>query len=243
MGPPSRICFLIHLKESSAESKSFLRTSRSCSQAARSSFDFTEDARARSWSIRLSMESRLSSTRLCSLSRLDLGIPFSPWEGLLLRSLSPLGTEDGRECSGAEAPIGSPLPGFSIGKTSGYSPSPPPLQTCPRQPGGCSVSAFGGGSAWSLGFPFPQPIRLCQPGLTFCYKLAGQRWIEGKIDLSSSGTGPSIDHRAYSTLTEFILLKRKKSFSCCISLVWKFQNVVCGFITKESPLMLCHLIN
>jgi len=79
------------------------------------------------------------------------------------------------------------------------------------------------------------------PGLTFCYKLAGQRWIEGKIDLSSSGTGPSIDHRAYSTLTEFILLKRKKSFSCCISLVWKFQNVVCG--SKESPLMLCHLIN
>jgi hypothetical protein len=45
-------------------------------------------------------------------------------------------------------------------------------------------------------------------GLTFCYELARQRWIEGKIDLSSSGTGPSIDHRAYSTLTEFILLKR-----------------------------------
>ena len=40
-------------------------------------------------------------------------------------------------------------------------------------------------------------------------------------------------------LTEFILLKRnvKSSFSCCISLVWKFQNVVCGFLTKESPLM------
>ena len=38
-----------------------------------------------------------------------------------------------------------------------------------------------------------------------------------------------------STLTEFILLKRnvKSSFSCCISLVWKFQNVVCGFLTKE----------
>ncbi|KAH7511596.1 hypothetical protein FEM48_ZijujMtG0001500 (mitochondrion) [Ziziphus jujuba var. spinosa] len=51
------------------------------------------------------------------------------------------------------------------------------------------------------------------PGLTFSYKLAGQRWIEGKIDLSSSGTGPSIDHRAYSTLTEFILLKRKKLLS------------------------------
>ena len=49
-------------------------------------------------------------------------------------------------------------------------------------------------------------------GLTFCYELelARQRWIEDKIDLSSSGAGPSIDHRAYSTLTEFILLKRKK---------------------------------
>lgn len=82
-------------------------------------------------------------------------------------------------------------------------------------------------------------------GLTFCYELAGQRWIEGKIDFSSSGTGPSIDHRAYSTLTEFILLKRnvKSSFSYCISLVWKFQNVVCGFLTKESPLILCHLID
>ena len=32
--------------------------------------------------------------------------------------------------------------------------------------------------------------------------------MEGKIDWSSSGTGPSIDHGAYSTLTEFILLKR-----------------------------------
>ncbi len=88
---------------------------------------------------------------------------------------------------------------------------------------------------------------MCQPGLTFCYELARQRWIEGKIDLSSSGTGPSIDHRAYSTLTEFILLKRnvKSSFSYCISLVWKFQNVVCEFLTKESPLTLrlCHLID
>lgn len=47
--------------------------------------------------------------------------------------------------------------------------------------------------------------------------------------------------------TEFILLKRnvKSSFSCCISLVWKFQNVVFGFLTKESPLtlILCHLID
>lgn len=84
-----------------------------------------------------------------------------------------------------------------------------------------------------------QPIWLCQPGLTFCYELAEQRWIEGKIDLSLSGIGPSINHGAYSTLTEFILLKRnvKSSFSCCISLVWKFQYVVCGFLTKESSLM------
>lgn len=73
--------------------------------------------------------------------------------------------------------------------------------------------------------------------------LAGQRWIEGKIDLSSSGTGPSIDHRAYSTLAEWILLKRNVNFiSCCISLVWKFQNVVCGFLIKSSPLI-CHLID
>ena len=82
-------------------------------------------------------------------------------------------------------------------------------------------------------------------GLTFCYELARQRWIEDNIDLSSSGTGPSIDHRAYSTLIEFILLKRnvKSSFSYCISLVWKWKNVVCGFLTKESPLRLCHLID
>lgn len=73
--------------------------------------------------------------------------------------------------------------------------------------------------------------------------LAGQRWIEGQIDLSSSGTGPSIDHRAYSTLAEWILLKRNVNFiSCCISLVWKFQNVVCGFLIKSSPLI-CHLID
>ena len=57
---------------------------------------------------------------------------------------------------------------------------------------------FWGGSAWSPGFPFPQPIRLCHPGLTFCYELAEQRWIEGKIDLSLTGIGLSIDHGAYS---------------------------------------------
>ena len=45
-------------------------------------------------------------------------------------------------------------------------------------------------------------------GWSNIYELAGQRWMEGQIDLSSSGTGPSIDHGAYSTLTEFILLKR-----------------------------------
>jgi hypothetical protein len=80
------------------------------------------------------------------------------------------------------------------------------------------------------GFLFLNKFGCVSPeiGLTFCYELVGQRWIEGKIDLSSSGTGPLIDHGAYSTLTEFILLKRnvKSSFSCCIFLVWKFQNVV-----------------
>lgn len=108
---------------------------------------------------------------------------------------------------------------------------------------------LGAGVLGRWGFLFLNQFGCVSPeiGLIFCYELAvaGQRWIEGKIDLSLSGTGPSIDHGAYSTLTEFILLKRnvKSSFSCCISLVWKFQNVVCGFITKESPLMLCQLIN
>ena len=100
---------------------------------------------------------------------------------------------------------------------------------------------LGAGVLGRWGFLFLNQFGCVSPeiGLTFCYELAGQRWIEGKIDLSSSGTGPSIDHGAYSTLTEFILLKRnvKSSFSCCIFLVWKFQNVVCGFLTKESPLM------
>lgn len=101
---------------------------------------------------------------------------------------------------------------------------------------------LGAGVLGRWGFLFLNQFGCVSPeiGLTFCYELAGQRWIEGKIDFSSSGTGPSIDHGAYSTLTEFILLKRnvKSSFSCCIFLVWKFQNVVCGFLTKESPLML-----
>ncbi|KAL3534682.1 hypothetical protein ACH5RR_003143 [Cinchona calisaya] len=84
------------------------------------------------------------------------------------------------------------------------------FSTCPRQPGGSSVSAFGGGVLGPWGFLFLNQFGCVSPeiGLTFCYELARQRWIEGQIDLSSSGTGPSIDHRAYSTLTEFILLKR-----------------------------------
>jgi hypothetical protein len=101
---------------------------------------------------------------------------------------------------------------------------------------------FGGaGVLGRWGFLFLNQFGCVSPemGLIFCYELAKQRWIEGKIDLSFSGIGPSIDHGAYSTLTELILLKRKvkSSFSCSISLVWKFQYVVCGFLTKESPLM------
>ena len=91
---------------------------------------------------------------------------------------------------------------------------------------------LGAGVLGRWGFLFLNQFGCVSLGLTFCYELAGQRWIEGQIDLSSSGTAPSIDHRAYSTLTEFILLKRnvKSSFSSCISLVWKFQNLVCGFL-------------
>lgn len=71
---------------------------------------------------------------------------------------------------------------------------------------------LGAGVLGRWGFLFLNQFGCVSPeiGITFSYKLAGQRWIEGKIDLSSSGAGPSIDHRAYSTLTEFILLKRKK---------------------------------
>lgn len=69
---------------------------------------------------------------------------------------------------------------------------------------------LGAGVLGRWGFLFLNQFGCVSLGITFSYKLAGQRWIEGKIDLSSSGAGPSIDHRAYSTLTEFILLKRKK---------------------------------
>ncbi|KAL3516371.1 hypothetical protein ACH5RR_023273 [Cinchona calisaya] len=100
---------------------------------------------------------------------------------------------------------------------------------------------LGAGVFGRWGFLFLNQFGCVSPeiGLTFCYELAGQRWIEGQIDLSSSGIGPSIDHRAYSTFIEFILLKRDVKSSPshpCISLVWKLQNVVCGFLTKESLL-------
>ena len=69
-----------------------------------------------------------------------------------------------------------------------------------------------------------------------------ERWIEGQIDWSESGTGPSIDHGAYSTLTEFILWKGyvKSSFSCILHFFgfWKFQNVVFWFPLLGSPLWL-----
>lgn len=68
--------------------------------------------------------------------------------------------------------------------------------------------------------------------------------MEGKIDLSSSGTGPSIDHGAYSTLTEFILLKRNVKL-----LMLHFFGLevpeCCLWISNKGkpPLSLCHLIN
>lgn len=91
------------------------------------------------------------------------------------------------------------------------------------------------------GFLFLNQFGCVSLGLTFCYKLAGQRWIEGQIDWSESGTGPSIDHRAYSTLTEFILLKRKVNL-----LILHFFGLeeCCLWISnkgKQSP-NLCHLI-
>jgi hypothetical protein len=65
------------------------------------------------------------------------------------------------------------------------------------------------------GFLFLNQFSCVSPeiGITFCYELAEQRWIEmeGKIDLSFSGIGPSINHGAYSTLTEFILLLLKRN--------------------------------
>ena len=70
------------------------------------------------------------------------------------------------------------------------------------------------------GFLFLNQFGCVSLGLTFCYELAGQRWIEGQIDWSESGTGPSIDHKAYSTLTEFILLKRKVKSSSLRAFLW-----------------------
>ena len=103
---------------------------------------------------------------------------------------------------------------------------PPPLQTCPRQPGGVRSPLLGAGVLGRWGFLFLNQFSCVSPeiGLTFCYELAEQRWIEmeGKIDLSLSGIGPSINHGAYSTLTEFILLKRnvKSPFSSHVAFLW-----------------------
>lgn len=48
------------------------------------------------------------------------------------------------------------------------------------------------------GFLFLNQFGCVSPeiGWSNIYELAGQRWMEGQIDLSSSGTGPSIDHGA-----------------------------------------------
>ena len=58
---------------------------------------------------------------------------------------------------------------------------------------------LGAGVLGRWGFLFLNQFGCVSPeiGLTFCYELAGQRWIEGKIDLSLTGIGPSIDHGAY----------------------------------------------
>lgn len=100
---------------------------------------------------------------------------------------------------------------------------------------------LGAGVLGRWGFLFLNQFGCVSLGLTFCYELAGQRWIEGQIDWSESGTGPSIDHRAYSTLTEFILLKRKVNL-----LILHFFGLeeCCLWISnkgKQSP-NLCHLI-
>jgi hypothetical protein len=65
---------------------------------------------------------------------------------------------------------------------------------------------LGAGVLGRWGFLFLNQFGCVSPeiGLTFCYELAEQRWIEGKIDLSLTGIGPSIDHGAYSKIkTEF----------------------------------------
>lgn len=48
---------------------------------------------------------------------------------------------------------------------------------------------LGAGVLGRWGFLFLNQFGCVSPeiGLQFCYELAGQRWIEGKIDLSSSG--------------------------------------------------------
>lgn len=76
------------------------------------------------------------------------------------------------------------------------------------------------------GFLFLNQFSCVSPeiGLTFCYELAEQIEMEGKIDLSFSGIAPSINHGAYSTLTEFILLLLKRNvkspFSSHVAFLW-----------------------
>ena len=54
---------------------------------------------------------------------------------------------------------------------------PPPLQTCPRQPGGVRSPLLGAGVLGRWGFLFLNQFSCVSPeiGLTFCYELAGQR--------------------------------------------------------------------
>ena len=60
------------------------------------------------------------------------------------------------------------------------------------------------------GFLFLNQFGCVSPeiGWSNIYELAGPRWMEGKIDWSSSGTGPSTMGRILPLPTEFILLKR-----------------------------------
>lgn len=97
---------------------------------------------------------------------------------------------------------------------------------------------LGAGVLGRWGFLFLNHFGCVSPeiGLTFCYELAGQRWIEGQIDFSSSGTGPSIDHRAYSTLTEFILLKRNvKSSPSHLAFLWEVPECCLWISNKGKP--------
>lgn len=59
---------------------------------------------------------------------------------------------------------------------------------------------LGAGVLGRWGFLFLNLFGCVILGLTFFYELAEQRWIEGKIDLSFTGIGLSIDHRAYSRI-------------------------------------------